>query len=100
MVGHNFQPLDIGSQFLRLPIQQLPKSFLNGTNQNLQAVLGAPDQVVLERVDRSDPDAISGINHETSVARRLDIRNTINGRTAFLCPLKRAAAVFNLWTSG
>jgi hypothetical protein len=46
--------------------------------------------VIFERVDRSNTDTISGINHETSVAQKLDIRKEVNRRTALLCPLKRA----------
>lgn len=90
VVGHNFQCVNFGVQFLRLLVQQLAKPFFDRSNKHLQPILGTPHQVIFERVDRSDTDAIASINHEMSVAQMLDIRKKINRRTAFLCPLKRA----------
>jgi hypothetical protein len=47
--------------------------------------------VIVERVDRSDTDAVSGIHHKSSVASALIGTRTLHRRTpAFLCPLKRA----------
>ena len=89
VVRHNFQSVNVGVQFFRFLVQQLPKPFLHRTNQNLEPVFGAPDQVILERVDRRSADAIAGINHEISVGHKLVTCKKLNKRTAFLCPLKR-----------
>jgi hypothetical protein len=90
VVGHNLQCVKFGVHFLSLLIQQLSQTFFNRSDKHLQAILGTPHQVIFERVDRSNTDTISGINHETSVAQKLDIRKEVNRRTALLCPLKRA----------
>lgn len=90
VIRHNFQRLDIRFEFLCLLVEQLTKSFLNRPDKHLETILGTPDQVVFERVNRQSTDAISGIHHETSIARKLDICKKSNRRTASLCPLKRA----------
>jgi hypothetical protein len=74
VVGHNFQGVKFGVHFLSLLIQQLSQTFFNRSDKHLQAILGAPHQVIFERVDRPNTDTISGINHEPSVAQKLDIR--------------------------
>ena len=90
VIRHNFQRLEIRFEFLRLLVEQLTKSFFNRSDKHLETILGTPDQVVFERVDRANTDAISGIHHETSVAQKLDICKQINREIASLCPLKRA----------
>jgi hypothetical protein len=90
VVGHDFQSVNFRVQFLGLLVQQLPKPFFNRPNQHLQSVFGAPDQMILERVNGPGTDAVSGIHPQSSVAQKLYTRNTINRRAAFLCPLKGA----------
>jgi hypothetical protein len=70
VVGHDFQSVNLGLQVFRLLVQQLPKSLLNLSNQNFQSILGAPNQVIFERVRRSCTDSISGVNHNVSVTPR------------------------------
>jgi hypothetical protein len=82
--------LEIRFEFLRLLVEQLTKSFFNRSDKHLETILGTPDQVVFERLDRANTDAISGIHHETSVAQKLDKCKQINREIASLCPLKRA----------
>jgi len=78
VIGHNFQSVNLSGQFLRLLVQKFSQAFLHGSEEHLQSVLGAPNQVILERVDRPETDAISGINHEPNVAQPLEIRKRLN----------------------
>ena len=74
VVGHNFQSVNLGVQFLRLSVQELPKSFLHGPYKYRLSILGTPHKVILEREDRACTDSIAGIHHEPSVEQWLDIR--------------------------
>ena len=70
VVGHDFQSVNLGLQVFRLLVQQLSKSLLNLSHQNFQSILGAPNQVIFERVRRSCTDSISRVHHNVSVTPR------------------------------
>jgi hypothetical protein len=94
VVGHDFQSVNLGLQFFRLLVQHLSKSLLNLSNQNFQSILGAPNQVIFERVRRSCTDSISGVHQNVSVTPTLDIRKKTNRRIAFLCQLRAVPCGF------
>lgn len=93
VVGHNFQRVNLSVQFCRPLIQQLSQAFLHGSDENLQAILGTPHQVILERVDGSSTNAISSINHETSVPPTLDIRKQINKEDRIPLPAEASSSL-------
>src|SRR5579859_286688 len=66
VVGHDFKRLNRHLQLRRFLLQQFSQIGFNSAYQNLTSVLGTPDQVILEGVDRAC--AAPSVSHTISLA--------------------------------
>jgi hypothetical protein len=81
VVGHDFESVNLGLNFFRFSVQQLSQSLLKRIDKDALAILRAPHEVVLQRVQRTSVDSVAIIDHALISTEEFDSCQLSNQET-------------------
>jgi hypothetical protein len=91
VIGHHFQGGNRSLQLGRFLFKKFSQAFFDGVYQNPAAIIRAPNQVKLERVERAAILCVPGNNHRSGIIQLTD--NKSLRKRQFHRQLKQAVAL-------